>query len=345
MINKIFKKEIYPYYFAILGGFVSFYFTLNTVSINLNSKLLTISLFILCFFITLCFIYLIQNKLKYRLNELIAFTFILLVFGSMLLGYKLGWTETFIFPIITSLVLTPYLLFLLKRPNNIIKGIFWLFLTGILVIIFFNSNNFLFSRYCEIIRKGQSDMGNCYPKNDYSITKNILNIKINHPEIGERVGIKLSKRNGENIIGKTKEIYMPQEGDLNNKIEAFPKKIVTLPSSNKFTMPFSTISKSGDRNYYLGLFEMNKNIESISLFSFYKFYTPFTHLESEFIGKNITLDSTEIKDDGTINGIFQKDYKTIISQNYYENNSSEKQSMLITIDSITPNLMYSEMEN
>lgn len=341
MKKFIFKKETAWYLGVVFGGIISFYFTLNNVTSNQNSIFLIIGLFFLCAVFTLFFIFILKYRLEYQLNDLIALTFAFLFYGSMMIGYKLGWAEVFILPLIILLASIPFVLFLFKRPNNVVRGIFWLFFIGIAIILFSSTNKLIFSQYCELIKKGESNGGNCYPKNDYSIAKNILGIQINHPEVAG-AKVTLSKRNGKNIVGKCNELFIPQKGDLNNRIEAIPGKLVMLPGSNKFTMPFATISKKGDKNYFLGLFEMNNYDQADSAFGYYKFYRSFVHLESQFIGKNIVLENTYIKDEGTVNGIFQKDYKIKLSQKYYDsiNRSGGMEEVIILVDSATSDLMY-----
>ena len=348
MFKKLLKEKIIPYCFAIIGGVISLYFTLNDISTSFNSIFIIVGLFLLCVTFNAFFIYIIKRKLKYQINGLVAFISAFLFFSSMIFGYKLGWIETFLFPLIIFFALIPCSLFLLKHPKYIVRNIFWSFFLGAFILVFSNSNKLIFSQYCELIRKGQSDIGKCYPKSDYSIKKNILNLKIIHPEI-TGVEIKLSKRSGENIVGKSKEIFIPKQGDLNNKIEAYPTKITLLPNTNKFTMPFSTISENDDKNYYLGLFEIVNYDKSDSVFGFYKFYKSFRHLESQFINKNIILENTKIKQDGAIDGIYQKGYKTVLSQRYYDSINDLKKLKLkskdITISSIVTPFMYPEVEN
>ncbi|MFA5248582.1 MAG: hypothetical protein WC415_05190 [Patescibacteria group bacterium] len=338
------KKEVIFYFFAIIGGLSSFYFTRNSISSEVNSILLVSSIFLLCTGFIACVIYIARRKIDYQLGDLLAFLAVVLFFNAMKFGYSLGWAETIILPSVIFILLIPVYLFLIKHPKQIIRSFFWLSLFVCTTIVLSSHSKTFFTSYCELVRGGKGINGDCYSMDKRSASRNILNTVIKHPETNG-IEITLSKRKGANIIGESRESYILGYGNINNKIEAYPDDILKIPDSLYFTMPFSTINSNGDRNYYLGLFEVALPTlsESNSDEEFYKFYKSITHLESYFIGKNIIIGRAELGINGFVDGLYYGKYGTLIFQKYQESvNQDEKTLNLIVssgLDDLKP-LMY-----
>jgi hypothetical protein len=183
------------------------------------------------------------------------------------------------------LIIFPICSFLINHKNDILFRIIAIsvLVSAIGIIIISDSERFRLNRLICNLKKGDFYDNTCRIDNLYTLEKSLYGIAI---EIPEQYGYWafLKKRKDGNLTGEI--ISLAVDNGYIGEVTLLTNKINLIDTVKRTVIPF-VITHDNNKDYYLGLFEINKNSNKNTT-------EIITHSDSYFLGRNINIRETTI---------------------------------------------------